>query len=257
MLERYLADCQNPPPIHLKIETGMHRLGVEVSDLLEIINIIKKNPQLKVAGIFTHFSSSEDPAEDAYTREQAEKFNLAYDQLTHALGYLPLKHAVNSSGIVRRNEYHFDMVRLGIGLYGFDSTPTKLKLRPVTTLKSWISQVKQVKQGDTIGYNRKGFVNKDGLVATVAIGYADGYSRTFGNGNAYMLVNGQKARTIGNVCMDMTMLDITGLDVKDGDEVIVFGEAPTIVDLAKWSATIPYEILTNVSQRVKRVFVSE
>jgi alanine racemase len=257
MLERYLADCQNPPPIHLKIETGMHRLGVEVSDLLEIIKIIKKNPQLKVAGIFTHFSSSEDPAEDAYTREQAEKFNLAYDQLTHALGYLPLKHAVNSSGIVRRNEYHFDMVRLGIGLYGFDSTPTKLKLRPVTTLKSWISQVKQVKQGDTIGYNRKGFVNKDGLVATVAIGYADGYSRTFGNGKAYMLVNGQKARTIGNVCMDMTMLDITGLDVKDGDEVIVFGEAPTIVDLAKWSATIPYEILTNVSQRVKRVFVSE
>jgi len=257
MLHRFLEDTSSPPPIHLKIETGMHRLGFEAEDLPELIATLKANPQLKVAGIFTHFSSADMPEEDDYTKSQAEAFESTYTKISDALGYAPVKHALNSAGIVRWPQYQFDMVRLGIGLYGFDSSGEVPNLKPISTLKTQISQIKLVKQGDTIGYSRKGKATEDGQIATIAIGYADGYSRAFSNGNAYVMVNGQKAPTIGNVCMDMTMINVTGLDVKEGDEVIVFGAQPTIVELASWSYTIPYEILTNVSQRVKRVFVSE
>ncbi|WP_421892321.1 bifunctional UDP-N-acetylmuramoyl-tripeptide:D-alanyl-D-alanine ligase/alanine racemase [Marinoscillum sp.] len=257
MLRHFLEVTDNPPPIHLKIETGMNRLGFQVEDLEKLTAMLLQNPQLKVAGIFTHFSSSDAAEEDAFTRKQAAAFDQAYDKLATALGYFPIKHALNSAGIMRWSAFQFDMVRLGIGLYGFDSSGTTNQLKPISTLKTKISQIKPVKQGDSIGYSRMGRADREGKIATIAIGYADGYSRLFGNGNAYVLVNGQKAPTIGNICMDMTMIDVTGLDAKEGDEVIVFGEQPNIRELAKWAQTIPYEILTNVSQRVKRVFVSE
>lgn len=257
MLVRYLEDCPKPPAVHLKVESGMHRLGFEEEHLPELISVLKANPQLRIAGIFTHFSSAEMPAEDAYTKLQAEKFDKAYTSISDALGYRPVRHVLNSSGIVRWPEYQFDMVRLGIGLYGFDSSGEVNDLRRISTLKTTVSQIKTIKKGDTIGYSRKGKAGGDGRIATIAIGYADGYSRIFGNGNAYVITNNQRARTIGNICMDMTMVDVTGLKVKEGDEVIVFGEDPSISDLAAWAGTIPYEILTNVSQRVKRVFMSE
>lgn len=257
MLRQFLENTENPPGIHLKLETGMHRLGFEAEDLPALLAILKANPQLRVKGIFTHFSSSDDEKEDTYTHSQAEKFEEMAGAIIKTLGYRPALHALNSSGIVRWPQYQWDMVRLGIGLYGHDSSHTLTDLRPISTLTTRISQIKKVKKGDTIGYSRNGIAEKDGAIATLAIGYADGYSRVFGNGNAYVLINGQKAHTIGNVCMDMTMVDVTGLDAKEGDEVIVFGEKPTITDLAAWAGTIPYEILTNVSQRVKRVFVSE
>ncbi|MEP0367820.1 MAG: bifunctional UDP-N-acetylmuramoyl-tripeptide:D-alanyl-D-alanine ligase/alanine racemase [Cyclobacteriaceae bacterium] len=257
MIKKLIEVSERPQPIHLKIETGMNRLGFVEEDIAELIQILKSNPQIHVAGIFTHFSSSEEASNDEFTQEQAEKFNIAYDKLVEALGYSPIKHALNSSGIVRWSQYHFDMVRLGIGLYGYDSSATISNLRAISSLKSRVSQIRKVKSGESIGYSRMGTATKDGKIAVVPIGYADGYFRKFGRGSAYMTINGQQARTIGNVCMDMTMLDVTGLDVKEGDEVIIFGKDPNIEKLAGWGETIPYEILTNVSQRVKRVFVSE
>lgn len=257
MLRKYLEEYTNPPAIHIKLESGMNRLGFSESDLPELCAILLANPLLKVAGIFTHFSSSDVPEEDNYTRQQAEIFEKGYALLQETLGYRPLKHALNSSGIVRWPQYQFDMVRLGVGLYGYDSANENLPLKHISTLKTVISQVKKVKAGDSIGYSRKGRTHQDAEIATVAIGYADGYSRAFGNGRAKMLVNGALAPTIGNICMDMCMLDVTGLGAKEGDELTVFGENPNIAQLAAWSGTIPYEILTSVSQRVKRVFVSE
>jgi len=257
MLRYFLEVTDNPPPVHLKIETGMNRLGFRSEDLDALMTILHQNPQLKVSGIFTHFSSSDAADEDDFTRKQAATFDQAYEKLAEALGYSPIKHALNSAGIMRWPAFQFDMVRLGIGLYGFDSSGTTNQLKPISTLKTKISQIKPVKEGDSIGYSRMGRADREGSIAIIAIGYADGYSRLFGNGNAYVMVNGQKAPTIGNICMDMTMIDVTGLDAREGDEVIIFGAQPNIRELAQWAQTIPYEILTNVSQRVKRVFVSE
>lgn len=257
MLRKFLEDCNQPPPIHLKIESGMNRLGFALDELPELIPILKANPQLKVAGVFTHFSSAEDPAEDHFTEQQAAIFENAYEQIADALGDRPLRHALNSAGIIRWPQYHYDMVRLGVGLYGHDTSGLVNNLRAIGTLKTKISQIKKVKEGASIGYSRKGHVSRESRIATIAIGYADGYSRVFGNGHAYVLINGQNAPTIGNVCMDMTMVDVTDIAASEGDEVVVFGTDPTIQDLARWANTIPYEILTNVSQRVKRVFVSE
>ena len=257
MLRKYLVDCEQMAPIHLKIESGMNRLGFDGEDLPELIQLLKEYPELKVAGIFTHFSATEEQEHDEFTQRQAYLFDQAYQAITDAIGYLPIKHALNSSGIVRWPQYQYDMVRLGIGLYGYDSSESMEDLLPVSHLKSHISQIRHIKKNETVGYSRTGVAKQDSTIAVVAIGYADGYSRKFSMGNAYMLVNGQKAYTIGNVCMDMTMIDITNLNASEGDEVMVFGESPSIVDLAAWSETIPYEILTNVSQRVKRIFVSE
>ncbi len=254
---RKFLEVAEKSAIHLKIETGMNRLGLREEDLDELIPLLIQNPQVRVAGIFTHFSSSEDAENDAFTIGQAEKFNTAYDKISKAIGYTPIKHALNSSGIVRWPQFHFDMVRLGIGLYGHDSSKSSLSLKPISTLKSRISQIRRIQKGESVGYSRKGMAQKESDIAVVSIGYADGYLRKFSQGKAYMLVNGQKAPTIGNVCMDMTMLDVTGLQVSEGDEVVVFGVDPNIEQLAEWGETIPYEILPNVSQRVKRVFVSE
>lgn len=241
--------------IHLKLETGMNRLGFQEEDLPHLIKCIQENPEIGIKGIFTHFSSSDDEGQDDFTHLQAEKFNRMYDQLVSEIGYQPLKHAVNSWGIVRFPEYHFDMVRLGIGMYGYYSDRL-LKVEPISVLKTHISQIKSLKAGESIGYSRKGRASKDMKIAIIPIGYADGYRRAFGNGQAWVTISGEKAPTIGNICMDMTMIDVSHLEAKVGDEVVVFGERPSIEDLAKWTDTIPYEILTNVSDRVKRIFTS-
>ncbi|MDH5609182.1 MAG: bifunctional UDP-N-acetylmuramoyl-tripeptide:D-alanyl-D-alanine ligase/alanine racemase, partial [Cyclobacteriaceae bacterium] len=249
-----VAQLERPPQIHIKLETGMNRLGFVPESIGEVCDYLTSNPQVRVAGVFTHFSSADDPLQDQYTHQQARLFEEGYQALADTLGYRPVRHAVNSSGIDRFPAYHYDMVRLGIGLYGHG---TLAGLRPVSTLKTHISQVKRVKKGESIGYGRAGQASVDTLVATVPIGYADGYLRVFGKGRGKMLVGGQLVPTIGQICMDMTMLDIGGLSVKEGEEVVVFGQQPTIGDLAAWSDTIIYEILTNVSQRVKRVYLSE
>lgn len=245
--------------IHLKIDTGMHRLGLAGEDISDAIEILKKNQNIKIASIFSHLAGADDGTLDDFTNEQAKKFEVGYEKLCSALDILPLMHLLNSSGILRFTGYQYDMVRLGIGLYGIDPARVlQSQLRPVATLKTVVSQIKKVNKGETIGYGRKWEANEPMVIATIAIGYADGYSRAFGNGNGQVVVRGKKAAVVGNVCMDMTMVDITGIaNVQEGDEVIVFGNEMPIQQLAAKIDTIPYEILTNTSERVKRVFHAE
>lgn len=257
MFRHMLTTLKKMPGIHLKLETGMNRLGIPREDLTEVRTILANHPELEIKGVFTHLSSQEEAINDDYTLDQIKDFEQCYEDIASTLGYKPIRHVLNSAGIVRWPDYQYDMVRLGIGLYGFDASGKMKDLQPISTLKTIVSQVKKVKKGDSIGYSRMGRAPIDGQIAILPIGYADGYLRIFGNGNAWVMIDGKKAPTIGNICMDMTMIDISGIDVKEGDEVILFGENPTITELAKWAHTIPYEILTNVSQRVKRVFRSE
>ncbi len=242
--------------IHLKIDTGMHRLGFEESDLPTLVDLLKVNTHLRISSIFSHLSGADDKTHDAFTKQQAATFKSCADFISNAIGYRPLYHLLNTSGILRTPEFEFDMVRLGIGLYGVDPTQLNFQLKPVATLKTIISQIKQIKKGDTIGYGRKGIAHAPMRIATLAIGYADGYSRAFSQGIGEVLIADQRAPVIGNVCMDMTMVDITNIAAQEGDEVIVFGKELPIQELAQKINTIPYEILTNTSERVKRVFVA-
>ncbi len=240
-------------PIHLKIDTGMKRLGFDRSQIAELVVTLEKHPDIRVGSVFTHLAASEDESHDDFTLTQRDLFDSAYQEIVGALGYSPLKHAVNSAGIVRWPNLHFEMVRLGVGLLGVDTTG-ELILKPAGRLRTEISQVRKVRKGESIGYSRVGIAPHDGKVAVLPIGYADGYLRVFGNGAGKVLVNNQLVPTIGNICMDMTMIDVSGIDVSVGDEVIIVGEEPTLEDLATWSHTIPYEILTNLGPRVSRTY---
>lgn len=245
-------------PIHIKLDTGMHRLGFEANQIDELKRLLSDNKQLKIASVFTHLVATDDEQHDYFTEKQVFSYNEMYDNLTRALGYRPIRHVLNTSGISRWSKYQFNMVRLGIGLYGFDGAlPKGERLQTVATLKTTISQIKELQPNETVGYGRRGSLPNGGKIATVKIGYADGYSRAFGNGVGKMLVGDRLVPTVGSICMDMCMLDITGLNTLVGDEVIVFGQEYHIVDLANAINTIPYEILTNVSQRVKRVYYYE
>lgn len=246
-----------PCKIHLKLDTGMHRLGFESTHLDEVIALLLANPQIRVASIFSHLAGADEAAHDDFSRAQGRTFETWANQISKALGYRPLYHILNSPGILRLPELQFDMVRLGIGLYGVDPTSEVHPLKPVATLKTIISQIKKINKGESIGYGRRGVAEKDITIGTIAIGYADGFSRAFSRGAGRVLVHGVPARVIGNVCMDMTMVDITGIDAREGDEVIVFGKGLPIQDVAASINTISYEILTSTSERVKRVFVSE
>lgn len=249
---KYFVTLGISVPVHLKIETGMNRLGFEQTELSELLETLNAH-QVKVQSVFTHLAAAEDPQEDKFSFQQIEVFNQAYHQIAAGLGYAPIKHAVNTAGIVRWPEFHFDMVRLGIGLYGIDPSEN-LDVIPVSTFKTQISQIKHLKKGATIGYGRAGVAEKDITIATLPVGYADGYRRSFGGGRATVHLNGHEARTIGNICMDMTMIDVTEIVSRQGDEVILFGERPDIRELAACADTIAYEILTSISPRVKREY---
>lgn len=246
-------------PIHLKLDTGMHRLGFELSDISALIELLVANPCVKLKSIFSHLVGSDNACFDRFTAQQKALFDNLTQQLISAIGYKPLLHISNSAAIALHPVLQYDMVRLGIGLYGIASDPyTKDKLKPISTLKTHITQIRSVNAGESIGYSRKGVLTRDSIIATVNIGYADGYFRDFGNGVGYMLIKGRPAKVIGVVCMDMCMLDVTDIeDVREGDEVIVFGGDLSIDKLAEWADTIPYEILTSVSQRVKRIYINE
>jgi alanine racemase len=247
-----------PCKIHIKIDTGMHRLGFEEKDIDELINALRNKTNISVASIFTHLAGADEAEHDDFSREQARRFKSMADKISSALAVKPLYHVLNSPGILRLPDLQFDMVRLGIGLYGIDPTGNHTSdLKPAATLKTIVSQIKNLAPGQTIGYGRKGKADKPMSVATIAIGYADGFSRAFSNGVGKVLVSGQLATVIGNVCMDMTMVDVSGMNVSEGDEVIVFGKELPIQTLAESINTIPYEILTSTSERVKRIFVAE
>ena len=245
--------------VHLKIDTGMHRLGFEPAEIETLCDLLEQNKYINVLSVFSHLVASEAAQHDEFTQKQIKRFEKAYKLIEKTLGYKVIKHLCNTSGITRWPAAQYDMVRLGIGLYGVDAAvpQTNNGLQPIASLKTSVAQVRKVVKGDTISYGRSGAMPVNGKVATVRIGYADGYLRAFGNGIGQMLVNGIIVPTIGNITMDMCMLDVTGIDVKEGDEVIVFNDKLRIEELAAEINTIPYEILTNISQRVKRVYFYE
>lgn len=243
--------------VHVKIDTGMHRLGFEPADLSALGALLVNHRNVSVASIFSHLAGADESRHDEFSLQQAQEFIAASNAISEMLGYTPLRHILNSPGILRMPDWYLDMVRVGIGLYGISPIDNQIGLRPVATLKTIVSQLRRVKQGDTISYGRWGRAETDRTIATLAIGYADGFSRAFGRGVGKVLINGRMAPVIGNVCMDMTMVDVTGLTVSEGDEVIVFGEDLPIEELAALINTIPYEILTNTGTRVKRIFVAE
>jgi Alr-MurF fusion protein len=246
-------------PIHIEIETGMNRLGFNTEETEVLINFLKATSSFKVQSVFTHLAAGEEVAQDEFTLQQAEKFKQAADKLKNALGYFVLSHISNSAAVLRHPELQMDMVRLGIGLYGIDAGNSgKLDLQTVATLKSTVAQLKKLKAGDTVSYNRKGIITKDTLIATVRIGYADGFSRRLGNGAGKLFVKNKLVPVIGTVCMDMVMIDVTEITgIKEGDDVIIFGKELPVQLVAAWAGTIPYEIMTGISQRVKRVYFEE
>ena len=245
--------------IHLKLETGMNRLGFDEDNLVELGNLLNQTENIEVLSIFSHLASSEMKDHDKFTKNQVNRFDKNYAKICKSLKYKPFQHILNSSGINRFPQHHKDMVRLGIGIYGVDnSSEISNQLRVVNTLKAVISQIKTLKQGATVGYGRHGKINAPTRTATVSIGYADGLLRAAGNGNYSFLLHGKRAPIVGNVCMDMCMIDVTHIpEVQEGDSVVIFGEEPRVEELAKALDTITYEIFTNVSQRVKRIYVEE
>ena len=244
--------------IHLKLDTGMHRLGFEPQHLPGLLETLQKHPNLRVKSVFSHLAASDAPVHDDFTQHQAAQFSAMFEQIKLALGYAPLRHIVNTGGIARFPQFHFDMVRLGIGLYGIDSSSLQDQLRVVNTLKATISQIKEIPPGDTVGYNRAAHIERPTRTATISIGYADGLLRLAGNGRYAVLIHGQLAPTVGRVCMDMTMVDVTHIpQARAGDEVIVFGESLPVQRLAESLQTIAYEVFTNISERVKRVYFQE
>jgi alanine racemase len=252
----YIDNQDISSKIHLKLETGMHRLGFEKDQLLDLIETLQSNPNLWVSTIFSHLVAADEDKFDNFTLHQVSEFVDMAKQISEAIGYFPSRHLANSAGIARFPEARLEMVRLGVGLYGLAAKPEDQEnLMTVGTLKTVISQIKYVKSSETVGYGRKGELIRDTKTATIAIGYADGYDRRFSCGVGEVLIHGHRCKVVGNVCMDMTMVDITDAQhVEEGDEVIIFGNELTMVELANKIGTIAYEILTGVSERVKRIF---
>ncbi len=245
----------NAYPIHLKIDTGMHRLGFENEDIEELILLLQHNNFVKVTSIFSHLAATDNLDFKNFTLQQIDLFEAISNKISTILNIQPIRHILNTSGIFNYSEYQFEMVRLGIGIYGVgNSEEEQNALENVSTLKSIISQIRTVKAHDSIGYSRKFMVKKEMRVATIPIGYADGIRRAWGNEKGFVTINNQEARILGNICMDMLMVDVTHINCNERDEVIVFGENPHVNEIATICQTIPYEILTSISQRVKRIF---
>ena len=243
-------------PIHIKLDTGMHRLGFEEKDLTELLGRLKGQESLRVKSTFSHLVGSDEARFDEFTHQQLEQFDRFSLAIQAAFPHRILRHILNSAGIDRFPEYQYDMVRLGIGMYGISSVDES-KLRNVSTLKTTILQIHNLQAGQSVGYSRKGMLSRNSSIATLPIGYADGLDRHLGNGSGEVLINGHRARFIGNICMDACMIDITDIKAKEGDEVIVFGEGLPLSEVAVKLGTIPYEILTSVSNRVKRIYFQE
>ncbi len=243
-------------PVHIKLDTGMHRLGFVTEELKELQEFLQDCRYVRVKSVYSHLAAADDPENDDFTLGQIDLFKTNADRLTESLGYKPMYHILNSAGIERFAQYQFDMVRLGIGIYGV-SALEESTLTPVASFKCKVLQVKTLRPEDgTIGYGRHGKIAPEGtVIATIPVGYADGIDRHLSCGKGSFTVNGHRVKTIGNICMDMCMLDVTGLDVKVGDTVTIFGEDPTISELASILGTIPYEILTSVPRRIERIIV--
>jgi alanine racemase len=243
-------------PVHLKLDTGMHRLGFLSAETDTLCRELKRFKNITVRSVFSHLAASDAVVHDAFTRSQIDLFRQMSDQIQASLGYKVIRHILNSAGIERFPEAQFDMVRLGIGLYGI-SCISGVKLKTVSTLKSTISQIKSVMPDETVGYGREGRPGHPARVAIVPIGYGDGLNRRLSNGKGRFLVDGKLVPIVGNICMDMTMIEVTDTRAMEGDEVVIFGDNPAVNDLSRDLDTIPYEVLTGISERVKRVYIHE
>lgn len=243
-------------PVHIKLDTGMHRLGFMTQELDELTEFLSGCGLVRVKSVYSHLAAADDPECDDFTLGQIRMFRENADRMTEALGYRPMYHILNSAGIERFPQFQFDMVRLGIGIYGVSAIAGN-SLSHAASFKCKILQIKDLKPQDgTIGYGRHGRISPEGtVVATIPVGYADGLDRHLGCGKGMFSVNGHRVPTIGNICMDMTMLDVTGVDAKVGDTVTIFGEDPTISELADILGTIPYEIITSVPRRIERIII--
>ena len=240
-------------PVHIKLNTGLNRLGFSKKELEKVFEILSQTEAIKVKGIFSHLAASEDWKEREFTLEQIGKFREMVRGFLNALNYKPILHLCNTSGIINYPEANFDMVRTGIGLYGFGNDPEiDKKLKPIGTLKTIISQIHNLEAGESVGYNRVYKAPEAIKMATLPIGHADGINRQYGNGRAGVFINGNYAPIIGNVCMDMLMINISGIDCEEGDEVIIFGGPQHATLFAEKGKTISYELITGISQRVKR-----
>ncbi len=257
-LQWFLSDDERLIKIHLKFDSGMNRLGFQKNDIDKLINILKKYKHIQVSSIFSHLSAADNPHDDTFTQQQIQTFTKMCSKITQNLNISPLLHILNSAGISRFSEAQFDMVRLGIGLYGIQpDQENNLQLENVATLKSNIIQIKHIKAGERIGYGDTCVLNKDSTIAVVPIGYADGYRRILSNGKGKMIVNGKSCKVIGNICMDMTIIDITNVQAKVGDDAIIFGNNYPIQEFSNEMEVIPYEALSGISKRVKRQYVLE
>ncbi|WP_035335281.1 alanine racemase [Dokdonia sp. PRO95] len=260
MLEMFSAFAkakkQTAYPIHLKFNTGLNRLGFLNTDAPWILDRLSENMSLKVASLFSHLVASEDPTEEEFTLNQILQFTNISKELLQGLDYVPFMHMTNTSGVINYHRAHFDCVRIGIGLYGYGNNKEETEnLKPVARLKSVISQIHHIKAGQSVGYNRAYKATENIITATLPIGHADGISRSLGKGVGYVMIAGQKASIIGNVCMDMIMVDITSIACHEGDEVEIFGEVTSAETLASEMQSISYELLTAIGQRVKRVIL--
>jgi len=257
-IETQLVPSNKPIGIHLKVETGMHRLGFEEHEIPTLIEILKKQDRIIVKSIFSHLVASDNSDFDDFTQRQIHHFNQMAHDFCEAFDYPIMKHIANSAAIILHPEAQMDMVRLGIGLYGIAPNETQQNnLKVVSSLYTIISQIKNIKAGESVGYNRAFIAPHDMRIATLPIGYADGYNRRFGNGIGKVRIGNSLLTVIGNICMDMCMIQLNDVIAKEGDEVCVFGENPDIRTLASSIGTIPYEILTSISSRVKRVYIQE
>lgn len=244
-------------PVHIKFNTGLNRLGFKPGNEDKLLKVLKATEGIKVKSLFSHLVASEDLNEKEFTLKQISTFKNCAKKMIDGLGYTPILHQSNTSGILNFPEAQFDMVRTGIGLYGYGNDPKEdARLLPVATLKSVISQIHDISVGESVGYNRAHIAKKPERSATIPLGHADGISREYGNGNGYVTINGKKAPILGNVCMDMVMADVTEIDCEEGDEVLVFGKGAPLPALAKKVNSISYELLTAISQRVKRIIIN-
>lgn len=260
VLKEFLETAKNHGqtnyPVHLKFNTGLNRLGFSENDVDVILERLAGRNEIKVLSIFSHLAASEDKSEAAFTRKQLKTFRKIAKEVDEKWSTAPFKHLLNTSGIINYPEAQYDMVRSGIGLYGFgNEAKIDAELKPIATLKTVISQIHEIQPNESVGYNRAFTSTGYRKTATLPLGHADGIGRQYGNGKAYVTINGYNAPIIGNVCMDMIMIDITGIDCQEGDEVLVFGKNPTAESFAATANTISYELLTGISQRVNRLFL--
>ncbi|MBS9461387.1 alanine racemase [Flagellimonas sp. 389] len=248
---------QTDYPVHIKFNTGLNRLGFRENDIDSIVLQLKNRQELKVTSIFSHLAASEDKSEKAFSQKQITTFQKISVALNNKLGYVPFRHLLNTSGILNYPEAQFEMVRSGIGLYGYGNDKAfDEQLKPVATLKTIISQIHKIQPNESVGYNRAFTPKNHRRTATLPLGHADGIGRQYGNERSYVFVNGEKASIIGNVCMDMIMIDVTNIDCNEGDEVLIFGPNNSAESFATSANTIAYEILTAISPRVKRVIIT-